>query len=95
MIAAKEPHKDVDDDGGPLKETHEEETQGEGRLRTQKEKKEVLKVVPFPSHLLRMLRKTGPSAHVFFLDISSLDLALASTRKPLLKNHPAFLFIYL
>ena len=60
-----------------------------------RKKKEVLKVVPFPSQLLRMLRKTGPSAHVFFLDISSLDLALASTRKPLLKNHPAFLFIYL
>ena len=37
MIAAKEPHKDVDDDGGPLKETNWEETQGEGRLRTQKE----------------------------------------------------------
>ena len=39
MFAAKEPHNDVDDDGGPLKETHWEETQGEQpeeRLRTQK-----------------------------------------------------------
>ena len=29
MFAAKEPHNDVDDDGGSLKERHVEETQGE------------------------------------------------------------------
>ena len=86
----KEPHNDVDDsddEGEPLKETQgpEEETQGEqskGRLRTQKDKKEVPTVVPLPSQPLRKFRKTGLSAHVVFLDSSSLDLALASTSKP-------------
>ena len=84
----KEPHDDVDDsddDGEPLKEAQEEETQGEsskGRLQTQKEKKAVPKVVPLPSQPLRRLRKTGLTAHVVFLDSSSLDLALASTSKP-------------
>ena len=84
----KEPLGDVDDsddDGGPLKESEREETLGEqtkGSLRTQKEKKEVPKVIPLPSQPLRRLRKTGLTAHVVFLDSSSLDLALASTSKP-------------
>ena len=76
---------DSDDDGGPLKESEREETLGEqtkGSLRTQKEKKEVPKVIPLPSQPLRRLRKTGLTAHVVFLDSSSLDQALASTSKP-------------
>jgi ribosomal RNA-processing protein 7 len=87
----KEPHNDVDDsddddEGESLKETQGpgEETQGEqpkGRLRTQKKKSEVPTVIPLPSQPLRRLRKTGLSAHVVFLDSSSLDLALASTSK--------------
>ena len=80
----KEPHNDVDDsedEGEPSKET-EDEAQPKGRLRTQKDKKEVPTVVPLPSQPLRRLRKTGLSAHVVFLDSSSLDLALASTSKP-------------
>ena len=75
----KELHNDVedsDDEGEPLQE---EETQPNGRLRTQKDKKEVPTVIPLPSQPLRKLRKTGLTAHVVFLDSSSLDQALAST----------------
>jgi ribosomal RNA-processing protein 7 len=73
-------HNDVDDsedEDEPLMETQGEEP--ERRRRTQKE---VPKVVPLPSQPLRKLQKTGLSAHVVFLDSSSLDLALASTSKP-------------
>ena len=55
---AKEPHKDVDDsddDGEILKESQGEPPKG--RLQTQKEKKEVPRVVPIPSQPLRRLRK--------------------------------------
>ena len=73
-----------------MKETQGEETQGEEtqgeqpkeRLQTQKEKREVPTVVSLPSQPLRRFRKTGLTAHVVFLDSSSLDLALASTSKP-------------
>jgi ribosomal RNA-processing protein 7 len=86
----KEPDNDVDDsedEGEPLKETQEEdpETPGEehkGRLRTVKDKKEIPILIPLPSQPVRRLRKTGLTAHVVFLDSSSLDLALASTSKP-------------
>jgi ribosomal RNA-processing protein 7 len=83
----KEPHNDVDDsedEGESLKETQGpgEETQGEQPKRTKKDKKEIPTVVPLPSQPLRRLRKTGLTAHVVFLDSSSLDLALASTSKP-------------
>ena len=89
----KEPHNDVDDsedEDEPVKETQVEEMQGEetqgehpkGRLRTQKDKKEVPTVIPLPSQPLRRFRKTGLTAHVVFLDSSSLDRALASTSKP-------------
>ena len=86
-----EPRNDVDDseDEGepdePLKEPQGEETQGEqlkGRLRRQKDKKEIPTLIPLPSKPLRRLRKTGFTAHVVFLDSSSLDLALASISKP-------------
>jgi len=39
-------------------------------------------VVPLPSPSLRTLRRTGRSAHVVFLDESSLTRALASSSKP-------------
>ena len=82
----KEPHNDVEDsedEDEPLKETQGEEIQGEQpKGRTQKDKKEVPAVVPLPSQPLRRFRKTGLSAHVVFLDSSSLDQALASTSKP-------------
>ncbi|KAJ7701791.1 ribosomal RNA-processing protein 7-domain-containing protein, partial [Mycena rosella] len=40
------------------------------------------KVVPLPAKPLRRLRKTGRSAHLVFLDASSLERALAPTPKP-------------
>ena len=81
----KEPHNDIDDsddEGESLKET---QGPGEETLpkRTHKDKKEVPTVIPLPSQPLRRLRKTGLSAHVVFLDSSSLDLALASTTSKL------------
>ena len=81
----KEPLDDIDDsddDGGPLKESETLGEQTKGSSRTQKEKMEIPKVIPLPSQPLRRLRKTGLTAHVVFLDSSSLDLALASTSKP-------------
>ena len=59
----KEPHNDVDDSEGedePLRETQGE--QSEGRLRTQKDKKEVPTVIPLPLRPLRRFRKTGLTA---------------------------------
>lgn len=88
----QEPHHDIDsdDDGEPMKETLVEEAQGEqpeGRLRTQKgEKEDLSAVVHLPSQSLMMFRKTRPSAHVVFLDSSTLDLALASTRRKLFRR---------
>lgn len=40
------------------------------------------KVMSLPAPPLRKLRKTGLTAHIVFLDISSLERALASTSKP-------------
>ncbi|KAI0092099.1 ribosomal RNA-processing protein 7-domain-containing protein [Irpex rosettiformis] len=39
-------------------------------------------VTPLPTHPTRVLRKTGRSAHVVFLDDSSLTRALASASRP-------------
>ncbi|KAF9000228.1 ribosomal RNA-processing protein 7-domain-containing protein [Cyathus striatus] len=52
------------------------------RRRISKEEKAgIPKVVPLPSKNIRTLRKTGRSAHVIFLDASSLDRALAQPHK--------------
>lgn len=40
------------------------------------------KVIPLPSRALRTLRKSGRSAHVVFLDSSSLERCLAAPYKP-------------
>ncbi|KAF8915150.1 ribosomal RNA-processing protein 7-domain-containing protein [Mucidula mucida] len=39
-------------------------------------------VTPLPHHPLRKLRRTGQSAHIVFLDASSLDRALIAPSKP-------------
>ena len=83
----KELHNDVsdsdDEDDEPMAEAQaDDHEQPKKRRRMQKDKKEVPAIVPLPSQSLRRLRKTGLSAHVVFLDSSSLDLALASTSKP-------------
>ncbi|KAF8806163.1 hypothetical protein BYT27DRAFT_7168477 [Phlegmacium glaucopus] len=81
----KEPHNDAsdsEDEGDEPVEEAQAEEQPKKRRKTQKDKIEVPTVIPLPSQSLRKLRKTGLSAHVIFLDSSSLDRALASTSKP-------------
>jgi len=81
----KEPHNDAsdseDDDGDEVVDDEEADESLRKRRRTQK-KDEIPTVVPLPSRPLRTIRKTGRSAHVIFLDASSLERALASTSKP-------------
>jgi len=80
----KEPHNDVsdseDEDEEPAEEVQADE-QPKKRRKTQKDKIEVPTVISLPSQSSRRLRKTGLSAHVIFLDASSLDRALTSTGK--------------
>ena len=81
----KEPHNDDSDSEGEDDKSMGEaqvNEQPKKRRRTQKDKKEVPTVIPLPSQSLRRLRKTGLTAHVVFLDSSSLDQAMASTSKP-------------
>ena len=82
----KEPHIDDSDSEGegvePMEEAQVDEQPKKRRKTQQKDKAEVPTVIPLPSQSLRRLRKTGLSAHVVFLDSSSLDRALASTSKP-------------
>lgn len=53
------------------------------RIKGKKTKQDdIPEVIPLPSPPLRKLRKTGLTAHVVFLDVSSLERALASTSKP-------------
>ncbi|KAF9448957.1 hypothetical protein P691DRAFT_799756 [Macrolepiota fuliginosa MF-IS2] len=71
---------DEDEDDGT-----EEAVDVEGekpRKRRKFSKEEAPKVTPLPSVPLRTLRKTGGSAHIIFLDSSSLDRAINSLSKP-------------
>ncbi|KAF9527973.1 ribosomal RNA-processing protein 7-domain-containing protein, partial [Crepidotus variabilis] len=52
-----------------------------GRKKKQDDKPKVIPL-PAPNPPIRKLRKTGQSAHIVFLDASSLERALASTSKP-------------
>ncbi|EKM79822.1 hypothetical protein AGABI1DRAFT_119894 [Agaricus bisporus var. burnettii JB137-S8] len=74
-------------------EEEEEEEEGENaemmegdsekpKKRRKISKEEPPKVVPLPTVPLRTLRKTGGTAHVVFLDSSSLDRAVNSLSKP-------------
>ncbi|THV03330.1 hypothetical protein K435DRAFT_827154 [Dendrothele bispora CBS 962.96] len=53
-------------------------SQSRKRQKTSKKKNEPPKVIPLPTKLLRKLRGTGQSAHVVFLDESSMDRCLSS-----------------
>ena len=53
-----------------------------GRKGKKANEEQVPQVIPLPTPPLRKLRKTGLTAHVVFLDGSSLERALASTSKP-------------
>lgn len=72
--------EEEEEDGG-----NEEVMEVEGekpRKRRKVSKEEIPKVTPLPTVSLRTLRKTGGSAHVVFLDSSSLDRAVDSLSKP-------------
>ena len=67
-------------------EASDEEQEGRGadgkdrrrnKRRKSKEEAEIPKVVPLPTQNIRRLRKTGKTAHVVFLDASSLDRFLS------------------
>ncbi|KAF8635013.1 hypothetical protein AX15_000595 [Amanita polypyramis BW_CC] len=63
----------------------DERADGKGtRKKKQKTKKveEVPKVVPLPPQNIRKLRKTGRTAHIVFLDASSLDRLFSSLAAP-------------
>jgi ribosomal RNA-processing protein 7 len=47
-----------------------------------KQKASAPQVVPLPTRTMRIIRRTGRSAHIIFLDASSLSRALASSTKP-------------
>lgn len=77
----KEPQNDFsdseDEDDEPM-----EKVQAAEQPKRRRTKTEMPTLIPLPSQPLRRLRKTGLSAHVVFLDSSSLDRALASTSNP-------------
>ncbi|KAF9058201.1 ribosomal RNA-processing protein 7-domain-containing protein [Panaeolus papilionaceus] len=77
----EESDSEEDDEDEEAKDGEMEGTE-QPRKRRRKDKVMVPTVVPLPTRPLRKLRKTGRSAHVIFLDTSSLERALASTSKP-------------
>jgi ribosomal RNA-processing protein 7 len=88
--------EDVEEVGRDAEDDEEEEEEEEGaesekamivegenpKKRRKIPKEETPKVVPLPTAPLRTLRKTGGTAHVVFLDSSSLDRAVNSLSKP-------------
>ncbi|KAF8165777.1 ribosomal RNA-processing protein 7-domain-containing protein [Crassisporium funariophilum] len=66
-----EPMEDIETDARPRK-----------RSRLHNAKIDIPTVIPLPARPIRRLRSTGRSAHVIFLDPTSLERALASTSKP-------------
>ncbi|RDB19807.1 Ribosomal RNA-processing protein 7 A [Hypsizygus marmoreus] len=87
-VDAVEPHHDESDSSDEDEEmdADEEAVQGvqdQPRKRRKVAKDETPKVVPLPSTTgLRTLRTTGRTAHLVFLDASSLERALATASKP-------------
>jgi len=76
---------DSDDDDEEDEEAAEEAVDGAAEMQPRKRRKLNKpippKVVPLPSKPLRRLRPTGRTAHLVFLDASSLDRALAPQPK--------------
>ncbi|KAG6879236.1 hypothetical protein C0992_004229 [Termitomyces sp. T32_za158] len=86
-VDAVEPHQE--DSDSEEEEEEAEDTQGpeagaatEPRKRRKVSKDDAPKVVPLPRKPLRTLRPAGRSAHLVFLDASSLQRALSSATKP-------------
>ncbi|KAG5653362.1 hypothetical protein H0H81_000863 [Sphagnurus paluster] len=84
-LDAVEPHHEEDSDDE--EEMEAEDTPGataaeeQPRKRRKVAKDEIPKLIPLPSTSLRTLRSTGRSAHLVFLDASSLQRALSSATK--------------
>ncbi|KAJ3889595.1 ribosomal RNA-processing protein 7-domain-containing protein [Lentinula edodes] len=75
--------EDGEEEEGVHNHGDEEESQPRKRQKLTMKKVEPPKVLPLPSMPLRKLRKTGQTAHVVFLDTSSLDRFFsASHTKP-------------
>jgi len=66
------------------KDASESSKRSQSRKRRGEDAESIPKVIPLPtpSPSLRKLHRTGHTAHVVFLDASSLERALASTSKP-------------
>ena len=60
----------------------EESAIHKGRKGKKTKQDDIPELIPLPVPPLRKLRKTGLTAHVVFLDVSSLERALASTSEP-------------
>jgi len=78
---------DLQDDEGDSDESmdepeEEEEEEDQPRKRRKTSKDDKPKVIPLPPITLRTLRASGRTAHLVFLDSSSLDRALSSGPKP-------------
>lgn len=80
----KEPHHDEGESEDDEDEDMEEPVQvdEQPRKRRKTSKSDVPTVTPLPSTSLRTLRRTGRSAHIVFLDTSSLDRAMSTSSKP-------------
>lgn len=90
-VDAVEPHLEDSDSDSEEEEEEEEEREERGpetdvatepRKRRKVAKDDTPKVVPLPTKPLRTLRPAGRSAHLVFLDSSSLQRALSSATKP-------------
>ena len=80
----KEPHHDEGESENDEDEDMEEPVQvdEQPRKRRKTSKSDVPTVTSLPSMSLRTLRRTGRSAHIVFLDTSSLDRAMSAVTKP-------------
>ncbi|KAG6821447.1 hypothetical protein H0H93_010171 [Arthromyces matolae] len=97
-LDAVEPNKediDSEEEEETLMDAEVEET---GPRKRRKVKDDTPKVVPLPTKTLRTLRQSGRSAHLVFLDSSSLERALSSASKsrpwPSISEEPSGLAHY-
>jgi ribosomal RNA-processing protein 7 len=80
---AKEHHDEADSEDDEDEELEEPvQVDEQPRKRRKTSKSDVPTVTPLPSTSLRTLRRTGRSAHIVFLDTSSLDRAMSRVSKP-------------
>ncbi|KAG6854269.1 hypothetical protein C0991_008962 [Blastosporella zonata] len=84
LDAAEPHHEESDSEDEEIQQIPDSEVDAaaEPRKRRKIAKDDTPKVVPLPSTLLRTLRPAGRSAHIIFLDSSSLQRALSSATKP-------------